>query len=212
MSSSVCTGLALPVTGTVHGLQRKDIFFHGEREHVLAVVLPVPWCLPEFAVIDVGGGYFLEASSPILLLAQQTNISEQWEPEAAQELWAQLSCGRCCSPASCLHPFTLHHQLNAFVNPWPQVCRSDPQVPHRAASVSHSAAQRFGHPWWKPLWLWPDYALQKTPSLFEVISTHTELLQNLSQLGYGHGGALLRTNNAWGAKRFHFCHFWTCKR
>lgn len=42
MSSSVCTGLALPVTGTVHGLQRKDIFFHGEREHVLAVVLPVP--------------------------------------------------------------------------------------------------------------------------------------------------------------------------
>lgn len=60
--------LNLPVPRAVHGLEREDVFFHGEGEHVFTVVLPVARCLPQFAVIDVGGGYFLKASSPVLLL------------------------------------------------------------------------------------------------------------------------------------------------
>lgn len=59
---------AVPVSGAVHGFECKDIFFHREGEHVFAVVLPVARCLPQFAVIDVRGGYFLKASSPVLFL------------------------------------------------------------------------------------------------------------------------------------------------
>lgn len=66
------------MTRAVHGLQSKDVFFHGEGEHVVTVVLPVTRRLPKLAVIDVGGGHFLEASSPVLLLAQQhSSVSEQ---------------------------------------------------------------------------------------------------------------------------------------
>ena len=70
---STLSALNLPVSGTVHGLQCKDVILHREGEHVFAVVLPMARCLPQFAVIDVGGGYFLEASSPILILEQQQN-------------------------------------------------------------------------------------------------------------------------------------------
>lgn len=41
MSSSVGAGMNLPVTRTVHGLQRKHVVFRREGEYVLAVVLPV---------------------------------------------------------------------------------------------------------------------------------------------------------------------------
>lgn len=61
----------LPVPGAVHGLECKDVFLHGEGEHVFAVVLPVARCLPQFAVVDIGGGYFLKASSPVLILEKQ---------------------------------------------------------------------------------------------------------------------------------------------
>lgn len=63
----------LPVPGAVHWLQSKDVIFYGEGEHVFTVVLPVARCLPQFAVIDVGGGYFLKASSPVLILEKHQN-------------------------------------------------------------------------------------------------------------------------------------------
>lgn len=59
---------SLPVSGAVHGLEHEDVVFHGEGEDVLAVVLPVAGCLPQFAVVDVGGGHFLIASPPVLVL------------------------------------------------------------------------------------------------------------------------------------------------
>lgn len=62
----------IPVPRAVHWLQSKDVIFHGEGEHVFTVVLPVARCLPQFAVINVGGGYFLEASSPVLILKINT--------------------------------------------------------------------------------------------------------------------------------------------
>lgn len=63
--------LSLPMAGAVHRLECEDFFFHGEGEHVFTVVLPVAWCLPQFAVVDVGRGHFLKASSPVLILAKQ---------------------------------------------------------------------------------------------------------------------------------------------
>lgn len=63
--------------GAVHWLQSKYVIFHGEGEHIFAVVLPVARCLPQFAVINVGGGYFLKASSPVLILEkQQTTLAK----------------------------------------------------------------------------------------------------------------------------------------
>lgn len=58
------------MTGAVHRLQSEDILLHREREHVFTVVLPVARCLPQLAVVNVGGGYFLKASSPVLVLEQ----------------------------------------------------------------------------------------------------------------------------------------------
>ena len=69
--------LNLPVPGAVHGLECKDVIFHREGEHVFAVVLPVARCLPQFAVIDVGGGNFLKASSPVLALEKTTKLHQQ---------------------------------------------------------------------------------------------------------------------------------------
>lgn len=106
MSSAACTGLALPVAGTVHGLQRKDIFFCREGEHVLTVVLPVTRCLPKSAVVDIGRGHLLEASSPVLLLAQQSNISEQWEP-------ASCTAAPVVSLLHPLHLFPCSHRKSA---------------------------------------------------------------------------------------------------
>ena len=63
----------LPVPGAVHGFQCEDLVLHREGEHVVAVVLPVARRLPQFTVEDVGGGYFLEASSPVLFLGKQQN-------------------------------------------------------------------------------------------------------------------------------------------
>lgn len=54
--------------GAVHGLEREGVPLDGEGEHVFAVVLPVARRLPQFAVVDVRGGHFLKASSPILVL------------------------------------------------------------------------------------------------------------------------------------------------
>lgn len=71
------SALNLPVPGAVHGLECKDVFFHREGEHVFAVVLPVARCLPQFAVIDVGRGYFLKASSPVLILEKTTKPQKQ---------------------------------------------------------------------------------------------------------------------------------------
>lgn len=68
--------LTVPVPGAVHGLECEDIFFHREGEHVFTVVLPVARCLPQFAVIDVRRGYFLKASSPVLLLEKQNQINK----------------------------------------------------------------------------------------------------------------------------------------
>ncbi len=69
--------LNLPVPWAVHGLECKNVLFHREGEHVFAVVLPVARCLPQFAVIDVGGGYFLEASSPVLILEKTIKPHKQ---------------------------------------------------------------------------------------------------------------------------------------
>lgn len=83
----------LPVPRAVHGLEREEVFFHREGEHVFAVVLPVARCLPQFAVIDVGGGYFLKASSPVLLLDkwQKPHKQAQTSSLPAQVLyWAEL--------------------------------------------------------------------------------------------------------------------------
>lgn len=76
-SISFLRALHLPVPGAVHWLQSKYVIFHGEGEHIFAVVLPVARCLPQFAVINVGGGYFLKASSPVLILEkQQTTLAK----------------------------------------------------------------------------------------------------------------------------------------
>lgn len=72
----------LPVAGAVHWLQRKDVIFHREWKHVFTVVLPVARCLPQLAVIDVGGGDFLEASSPVLVLDKQENHTKLSVPIA----------------------------------------------------------------------------------------------------------------------------------
>ena len=60
--------MPIPVSWAVHGFECKDVLFHGEGEHVLAVVLPVARRLPQLAVVDVGGGHLLEATSAVLLL------------------------------------------------------------------------------------------------------------------------------------------------
>lgn len=85
--------LIVPVPGAVHGLECKDIFFHREGEHVFTVVLPVARCLPQFAVIDVRRGYFLKASSPVLLLEKQQNqINKLNLPGGLHKVlyWAEL--------------------------------------------------------------------------------------------------------------------------
>lgn len=63
--------------GAVHRLQSKDIVLHREGEHVVAVVLPVSRRLPQFTVVDIGGGYFLKASAPVFTL-QDKNIEFFW--------------------------------------------------------------------------------------------------------------------------------------
>lgn len=86
--------LNLPVARTVHGLECKNVLFHRKGEHVFAVVLPVARCLPQFAVIDVGGGYFLEASSPVLILEKTMKPHKQTKSASwpAQVLyWAELN-------------------------------------------------------------------------------------------------------------------------
>lgn len=94
-NSDSLSALHLPVPGAVHGLECKDVIFHGEGEHVFAVVLPVARCLPQFAVIDVGGGYFLKASSPVFILEKQQNHTHnKLKPASwtAQVLyWAELN-------------------------------------------------------------------------------------------------------------------------
>lgn len=50
----------------VHGFEGKGLLLNLEREHVLAVVLPVAWGLPQFAVVDVGCHHLLE--TPLLVL------------------------------------------------------------------------------------------------------------------------------------------------
>lgn len=82
----------LPVPGAVHGLECKDIFFHGEGEHVVAVVLPVARCLPQFTVINVWGSHFLEASSPVLLLDKwQNHINKLKSPLCRHRYFIELS-------------------------------------------------------------------------------------------------------------------------
>lgn len=86
-----CCGF-LPVPGAVHGLECKDIFLHGEGEHVVAVVLPVARCLPQFAVVNVWGGHFLEASSPVLLLDKwQNHINKLKSPVCLHRYFTELS-------------------------------------------------------------------------------------------------------------------------
>lgn len=72
----------LPVTRAVHWLQSEDILLHREREHVFTVVLPVARCLPQLAVVNVGGSYFLKASSPVLVLEQ---TAEPHDPNTPSE-------------------------------------------------------------------------------------------------------------------------------
>lgn len=60
-----------PVSWAVHGLEGEDFLLHGEGEHVLAVVLPVPRGLPQLAVVDVWRGNLLEPPPTILLLQSQ---------------------------------------------------------------------------------------------------------------------------------------------
>lgn len=67
----------LPVPRAVHWLESKYVIFHWEGKHVFAVVLPVSRCLPQFAVIDVGGSYFLKASSPVLILEKTAKPHKQ---------------------------------------------------------------------------------------------------------------------------------------
>lgn len=82
LGNTSLSALNLPVAGAVHGLECKDVIFHREGEHVFTVVLPVARCLPQFAVIDVGGGYFLKASSPVLILEKTTKPHKQVKPPA----------------------------------------------------------------------------------------------------------------------------------
>lgn len=85
----------LPVPGAVHGLECKDIFFHGEGEHVVAIVLPVARCLPQFAVINVWGGHFLKSSSPVLLLKTMTKMSNKIKsPACLHRYLTELSSWR----------------------------------------------------------------------------------------------------------------------
>ena len=63
--------VGVPVSGTVHGLQGKDVVLHGEGEHVVAVVLQVARRLPQLAVVDVGRGHLLEASPPVFILERR---------------------------------------------------------------------------------------------------------------------------------------------
>lgn len=84
--------LNLPVPWAVHGLEGKDVIFHREGEHIFAVVLPVARCLPQFAVIDVGGGYFLKPSSPVLILEKQENhINKANTPAGLHRYFVELS-------------------------------------------------------------------------------------------------------------------------
>lgn len=55
-----------PVSRAVHRLQCKSLLLSLEREHVIAVVLPVAGRLPHLAVVDIGGDNFLETSLLIL--------------------------------------------------------------------------------------------------------------------------------------------------
>lgn len=63
-----------PVSRAVHGLESEDLLFHLEGEHVLTVVLPMPRCLPEFAVVDIGSHNLLEAPLPVLTLAMNVTM------------------------------------------------------------------------------------------------------------------------------------------
>lgn len=84
----------LPVPGAVHGFECKDILFHGEGEHVVAVVLPVARCLPQFAVVNVWGGHFLKSSSPVLLLKKKNDkkyINEFKSPVFLHRYFTELN-------------------------------------------------------------------------------------------------------------------------
>lgn len=85
LTSTLWVLQSLPVPRAVHGFQCKDIIFHREGEHVFTVVLPMTRFLPQFAVINVGGSYFLKASSPVLFLGKQQN----------QKKWLNLIVGLC---------------------------------------------------------------------------------------------------------------------
>lgn len=57
-----------PVSWAVHGFEREGLGASSEREHVGAVVLPVPRELPELRAEYVGGHHLTEAPRPVLAL------------------------------------------------------------------------------------------------------------------------------------------------
>lgn len=100
----------LPVPGAVHGLECKDIFLHGEGEHVVAVVLPVARGLPQFAVVNVWGGHFLEASSPVLLLDKwQNHINKLKSPVCLHRYFTERSSWRLQSVGNSFFSFSFFH-------------------------------------------------------------------------------------------------------
>lgn len=57
-----------PVPRAIHRFEGKGLLLSFKREHVFAVVLPVAWSHPQFAVVDVRRHHFLEAPFPVFTL------------------------------------------------------------------------------------------------------------------------------------------------
>lgn len=81
-----------PVTRAVHGLEGERLLLHLEGEHVLAVVLPVSWGLPQLAVVDVGRHHLLEA--PLAVLALRKKSPGCFSAAAPRGSAAERDCGR----------------------------------------------------------------------------------------------------------------------
>lgn len=68
----------VPVPRAVHRFQGENLLLHLKGEHVLAVVLPVTGCLPQLAVVHVGGDHLLEPPLPVLFLEEREMKHKTW--------------------------------------------------------------------------------------------------------------------------------------
>lgn len=78
-----------PVSGAVHGFEGEGLLLRLKWKHVLTVVLPVARCLPQLAVVYVGGHHLLETPPSVLALPKTSHSLRQ---RKLQRWWQCPSC------------------------------------------------------------------------------------------------------------------------